>query len=138
MHAVRGKEMAGLIVDPGAAAGIMGTDTMKDFVKQHLKSAGLQSELEPSTSTFSGIDGQSDPGLAVATMPIGVPGCSDITFKADLMGGTGSKCPGLLPNSSLLQYTAALFCDILDNHDGVLVLNVSVPNGKKKAYFIRV
>eukprot|EP00959_Pyramimonas_sp_CCMP1952_P031362 657643-Pyramimonas_sp.AAC.1 len=57
MHTFRGKEVAGLIVDPGTAAGIMGTDTMKDFVKQHLKSAGLQYELEPSTSTFSGIDG---------------------------------------------------------------------------------
>eukprot|EP00959_Pyramimonas_sp_CCMP1952_P121290 2536210-Pyramimonas_sp.AAC.1 len=93
MHLVRGREMAGIIVDPGAAAGLMGTDTMKDYVRTYLKDAGLEYTLAPSNSTFSGIDGNTDPGLAVVTMPLGVPGVQDITFKADLMGGSGSKCP---------------------------------------------
>eukprot|EP00959_Pyramimonas_sp_CCMP1952_P049684 1038302-Pyramimonas_sp.AAC.1 len=110
--------MAGIIVDPGAAAGLMGTDTMKDYVRTYLKDAGLEYTLAPSNSTFSGIDGNADPGLAVVTMPLGAPGVQDITFKADLMGGSGSKCPGLLPLPSLLEYNAALFCDILDHRDG--------------------
>ncbi|CAK0865187.1 unnamed protein product [Prorocentrum cordatum] len=138
MHLVRGREMAGIIVDPGAAAGLMGTDTMKDYVRTYLKDAGLEYTLAPSNSTFSGIDGNTDPGLAVVTMPLGVPGVQDITFKADLMGGSGSKCPGLLPLPSLLEYNAALFCDILDHRDGVLVLKIKITHKVVKAYFIRV
>ena len=56
-----------VIVDPGAAAGLLGTDTMKDDVRNYLKDAGLECTLAPSSSTVSGIDGKTDPSLAVAT-----------------------------------------------------------------------
>ena len=58
MHLVRGREMPGLIVDPGAAAGVMGTETLRDFVKGYLHTSGRHYELAPPTSTFTGIDGR--------------------------------------------------------------------------------
>ena len=45
MHLVRGREMAGLVVDPGAAAGVMGTETLRDFVKNYLHTNGRGYEL---------------------------------------------------------------------------------------------
>ena len=138
MHTVRGGDMCGLIVDPGASAGIMGTETMREFVQKHLEATGLDYTLEPSTATFTGIDGKTDPGLGVANMPIGIPGCANVTFKADLIGDHGSKCPGLLPLESLPKCSAALFCDILEHRDGVLVLRIYYPDGKCKAHFVRM
>ena len=130
MHSVRGGNMCGLIVDPGASAGIMGTETMREVVQKHLESTGLDYTLEPPTATFTGLGGKSDSGLGVSNMPIGIPGCANVTFKADLIGDHGSKCPGLLPLESLLQYSAALFCDILEHRDDVLVFRVYYPDSK--------
>eukprot|EP00959_Pyramimonas_sp_CCMP1952_P441542 9243780-Pyramimonas_sp.AAC.1 len=42
------------------------------------------------------------------------------TFQADLIGGHGARCPGLLPNSTLMRQRGILFENIFDNGDGIL------------------
>ena len=44
------------------------------------------------------------------------------TFQADVVGGPGSRCPGLVPNEVFLRYNASIFFNLNENHDGVLVL----------------
>ena len=121
---MRGKPVHGLVVDPGAASGLMGTDTMREYITDHLQYTDMALSLFPSNNTFSGINGNDDPSIAVALVPLGVKGVDNIAFKTDLIGGSGSHCPGLMPLETLITYMASLFYDILDHHDGVLVLRI--------------
>ena len=83
----------------------------------------------PSTTTATGISGQSDDMLARIFLPIDV-GSSEVpaSYTADLIGGQGSTCPALLPNTSLRQMRAAVMKEWFDNGDGAVVVSA---NGKK-------
>ena len=104
LHTVRGKQVHGLIIDPGAASGVIGTYTCGNYMREVLWPSGMDIEVTPSTGTFTGIDGEPQPGLGKARMPLGLPGLEDSSYTADLIGGNGSSCPGLLPNSTLVRY----------------------------------
>ena len=41
------------------------------------------------------------------------------------MGGTGSGCPALLANKSLVALAAASVTDVFEDHDGVLALKLT-------------
>ena len=138
MHSVRGKSMHGLIVDSGASSGLMGTDTFRKYLQEVLQPAGKTVKFEPTSNTFTGVDGLTDPGLALCTMPLGVPGEDGISFKADLIGNAGSTCPGLLPLPTLIYYYASLFCNILEHNDGVLVLILTDGKQQSRTIFIHV
>eukprot|EP00959_Pyramimonas_sp_CCMP1952_P166092 3471362-Pyramimonas_sp.AAC.1 len=42
------------------------------------------------------------------------------TYRADLIGGLGARCPGLLPNSTLMKEKSIMFESIFPNGDGIL------------------
>ena len=109
MHVARGEERHGLIVDPGAASALMGTDTLKHYFEHLLSPQDLaRVSFEPSNATFTGVDGRPEPGLGVCTFPLVISGIPGRPFRTDLMGGTGSKCPGPLPLHVLMEYQACL------------------------------
>ena len=103
-HVVRGEVRHGLIVDPGAASALMGTETLRSFLQESVDLRRLPITIEPSNATFTGVDGRPEPGLGVVTVPLGIPGLPGCSFRTDLIGNEGSTCPGLLPLNTLLDH----------------------------------
>ena len=139
MHTVNGVPVHGLIVDPGASAGLMGIDTLRLFLQETLDPLGLSVTIVPSSATFTGVDGLPEPSLGRCTVPLGVPGLDRVTFSTDLIGKSGSRCPGLLPLEALLQYKATLVCDVFEDksRDGILILS-STQHGFTRTGLVRV
>ena len=70
-HMVRGCRVCGLLVDPGASSGLVGTDTLNELLNSGMVPSGRQDEVifGPSSTTVTGISGQSDSTLAQVTLP---------------------------------------------------------------------
>ena len=96
-HTVKGQKIYGLIVDPGAAHGLIGCDTLLEFMRK----TKVQPEFRGSDRTFVGIDGEPSAGLSKVNLPLGIPGLN-AKFDGDIIGGTGSQCPGLLPLDTMI------------------------------------
>ena len=128
-HMVRGRKVFGLLVDPGAASGLIGTDTLRELLDAGMVPEHLQDKItwEPSTTTVTGISGQGDSTLARVCLPFGVGGEDGIpaSYTAELIGGQGSTCPALLPNVSLRQMRSAMMTQWFDNGDGILVCSTN-------------
>ena len=130
-HMVRGDRICGLLVDPGAASGLIGTDTLRELLDAGMVPRDRADEVSwgPSTTKVTGISGQSDDTLARVSLPFvmpdgaegGVPG----NYSADLIGGHGSTCPALLPNTSLRQMRSAVLTQWYENGDGILVCSTN-------------
>jgi len=121
---VRGVHRHGLIVDPGAASGLMGVDTAGEFIQEVLDPRGLATNIETrrSTATVTGISGKPDEALIHAVLPLGVlPGVT-VRYGADLLGGAGARCPGLLPLPAFIENNMVLFGGFFKNRDGLLAL----------------
>jgi len=127
-HTVKGRHLHGLIVDPGACDGIIGTHTLSRYAQDRLWPKNLDISTRPSVGTFSGINGEPKPGMGRATIPLGLPGFPGAVFEADMLGGMASECPGLLPNRTIMQYHMTLFAAVLPSDDGILMI---VPNHPK-------
>ena len=69
-----------------------------------------------------------DSTLARISLPIDINSEAPASHTADLIGGQGSLCPALLPNTSLRQMRSAVFSEWYQNGDGVLVCS---PNGQR-------
>ena len=80
--------------------------------------AGLDIATRASGGTFTGIDGQPTPGLGIAVTPIGV-GVPGATFEADMLGGAGSRCPGLFPLNAQIEWQCSTLCGLFENGDGI-------------------
>ena len=100
------------MLDPGAASGIIGTDTLREYQEDVLSKTSCKVKLRPSTATFTSIDGKPTKGLGSAAIPLPKTALKNGVFVADLIGGAGSLCPGLLPLSSFLAYKANIFCNV--------------------------
>ena len=122
-HAVQGRKRHGLIVDPGAASGIIGTDTLLEYQQEVLHYTNHKVAVRPSHAQFTGIDGCPTPGIGTAVIPLPKAPLQNASFTADLIGGPGSHCPGLLPLKALILYRAVLYNGIMDNGDGILQFN---------------
>ena len=122
-HTVRGRRVCGLLVDPGASSGLVGTDTLKELMESGMIPHGREGEVSwgPSTTTVTGISRQSDDTLAKVSLPFGVGEGVTASYTADLIGGAGSTCPALLPNPSLRQMRSIVLTQWYDNGDGVMV-----------------
>ena len=80
----------------------------------------------PATTTVTGISGQSDDTLARISLPFGIGGDGiPANYTADLIGGHGSTCPALLPNTSLRQMRSIVLTQWFDNGDGVMVCSTN-------------
>eukprot|EP00959_Pyramimonas_sp_CCMP1952_P180449 3773281-Pyramimonas_sp.AAC.1 len=58
---VRGRKRYGLLYDPGAASGIIGTDTVREYHRDIIPRMDM--ETRPTKSKFTGIDGKPTPGI---------------------------------------------------------------------------
>eukprot|EP00435_Cladocopium_sp_Y103_P026044 s3195_g6.t1 len=68
--AVRGEKRRGLIIDPGAASGLIGCDTLKDIIENCIQPYGKDKDIiinKNVTSPVSGISGGSDRTLGQVT-----------------------------------------------------------------------
>ena len=120
---VRGQKRRGLIIDPGAASGLIGTETLRDLIDNCVKPFGLEVAIEEDVTTpVSGIDGKSDQTLGRVTVPLMSSGKS-ITFTGEMLGGEGSLCPALVGNPSLRKMNSVLFANYFENGDGLLVID---------------
>ncbi|CAE8738763.1 unnamed protein product, partial [Polarella glacialis] len=129
-HSVRGVKRHGLLIDPGAASGLIGSDTLKEFRDEILLPLGVDIICRPTTQNVSGISGKPEPALSRVTMPI-FPGIKSSTFTADVIGNQGSKCPALLPNPSMRAANMGLLTNFFENGDGMLIVH---DNGKRLLY----
>lgn len=130
-HMVRGRRVCGLLVDPGASSGLVGTDTLNELLNSGMVPSGRQDEViyGPSSTTVTGISGQSDNTLAQVTLPFDLGGDQvPASYTADLIGGQGSTCPALLPNTSLRQLRTVVLTEWFSNGDGVMICST---NGKR-------
>ena len=133
MASVRGKQRLGLVVDLGAARGLGGTDTVREICEHLLWPKGQDITLKNSHSKLSGIDGKASQSLGLGTIPLNLKALPRSTFTMDLLGGSGSRCPCLLPNESLIVHVSSIYTNILPNKDGVLAINHIGAMGKKVA-----
>ena len=126
-HMVRGQRVCGLLVDPGASAGLIGSDTLKEMFDLGVVPEELQSSLEfgPSQTKVTGISGVSDDTLARVTIPFFADQETSATFSADILAQAGSTCPALLPNVSLRQLRTVLLTQWCDNGDGYMVCSLN-------------
>ena len=95
-------------------------DTVKDIIDWALEPQGQDRYVQWSVSTagFSGDSASVERAVALVCFPIGLAGMAGTTFRAGVIGGDASKCPGLLPLHSLITAaTIALGC--FPNGDGL-------------------
>ena len=121
-HTVLGEKRRGLLVDPGAASGLIGSETLRDIIETCLPSGDDVQWSREKQNSVSGINGQPESTLGEVRIPLGFSG-ADGTFAADVLGGEGSMCPALLSNPSLRKKKASLLLDYFDNGDGVMVVS---------------
>ena len=125
-HTVRGKKICGLLVDPGASSGLVGTDTLRELLDSGMVPQDKVKEITwgPSSTTVTGISGQADSTLARVSLPFGL-GLKEAEYTADLIGGSGSTCPALLPNTSLRQLRTVMLTQWYENGDGVMICSTN-------------
>ena len=110
-HTIRGEKRHGLIVDPGASSGLMGTDTLLDYITDVINDWGLPPVAMTDTTTeMSGISGTA---VKKAYVPFWTPEIGDATWECDLIGGHGSRCPGLMALPTLLKFSSGLLHNVL-------------------------
>ncbi len=85
--------MHGIIVDPGAATSLSGTEAVRRFVEDVPKTRGYAKRVSPSEATFTGVDGVAKPERGRCEMPLRLADAPDATWPTDLFGQDGSCCP---------------------------------------------
>ena len=102
MHTVQGVPRHGLLLDPGAARGLIGTATRDKFEKEVSKHTDYEIRKKPPRATLSGIEGKPQKAHDFCVIPCGIDG-DVVDFECDSIGGSGSNCPGLLSNYIFLK-----------------------------------
>ena len=119
---IKGRKQLGLIVDPGAARGVLGCDTLLEIKMSLLEPLKLAKFITwfKSQSKFSGISSAQEHSLGLCHLPIGLRGIPWSIFHADILGGSASLCPGLVPLHSLMTNAEFMHFAFFDNGDGIL------------------
>lgn len=123
-HTVKGTKGRGLLIDPGAASGLIGSETLRDLVENCMTGNEAADNISwtGKTTSVAGISGQSDQTLGEVNLRLNASKRT-ITYKGDVLGGEGSLCPALVGNPTLRQQQAALFSDWFPNGDGLLAIH---------------
>ena len=124
-HTVGGRRRRGLIIDPGAANGLVGTETLRDLLADVDKAQQVKDALEwkHKESEVTGISGAADTTLGEIKMSLPmIPGLEESHYKADVIGGNASMCPALVGNPSLVNMKAVLASNWFENKDGLLII----------------
>ena len=71
-HFVKGNKMFGILIDPGAAKGLIGSDTLSELINNVLKPAKMDKYIKRRTSNnkFTGISADPQQSLGMVTFPI--------------------------------------------------------------------
>ena len=136
-HTVGGRRRRGLIIDPGAANGLIGTETLRDLLKNIDKAKQVNDTLvwKPKQSEVTGISGAADTTLGEVTLALPmIPGLESAHYKADVIGGDASMCPALVGNPALVNMKAVLASNWFSNKDGLLI----IPDNEKEMHMIRL
>ena len=125
-HQVRGRRIRGLLVDPGASSGLIGSETLRDLLASGMVPPNKVKDItwNEASTTVTGISGQADATLTRISIPFQI-GSEDAEYTADVIGGEGSNCPALLPNGSLRQLRTAMMTQWYDNGDGVMLCSLN-------------
>ena len=94
-HTVAGQRRRGLIIDPGAANGLVGSETLRDLLAHVDMARQVESTLEwrPKRSEVTGISGAADTTLGEITMMLPMlSGLEGANYKADVIGGDACSC----------------------------------------------
>ena len=127
---MKGKKLHGLIVDPGAASGLMGVDTLQEYFDDVLWPLGFgEGDLLYTYNHLPwlrGIEGYRERAVARVSLLVGVDG-ELCLWDADLSRG---GCPGLLSNESFRRLRLSLIANFFENGDGILAscLDGKTPN----------
>ena len=123
-HTIRGEKRRGLLIDPGAASGLIGSETLRDLMEHCIPQERHQNDVTWSSRTTSvaGISGESDETLGEVSIKLNTSNRM-ISYKGDVIGGSGSLCPALVGNPTLRQQQAALYSDWFPCGDGLLVIH---------------
>ena len=89
-HTVAGKRRRGLIIDPGAANGLIGSETLRDLLTHCDEAEQVCQNLlrVEKKSEVTGISGSADTTLGEVRVPLPMlPGLKDACYVADVIGG---------------------------------------------------
>ena len=135
-HTHRGRHRLGLTFDPGAAGGLGGTDTLREYHKGQPPLANNHT-VEASDQTYSGISGDACPSLGEIRQEVQC-GRLKLAWHGDMIGGHGSWCPMLLGLPPLVEFRAIAFHGLFSNGDGGLILFADEDSGCSKAHCLRL
>ena len=124
---VHGITRRGLLVDPGASKGLIGSEQLRLICDDVLVPNNMAHLLtwHPSTAKFSGISvSKSENSIGLVKFPIGLLGLKRAGYSADVIGGPASMCPGLIPLRTLMANGCLMACGFFPGGDGVLAIKV--------------
>ena len=136
-HTVDGCRRRGLIIDPGAANGLVGSETLRDLLQHIDQARSVKDTLEwkEKCSEVTGISGSADTTLGEIKMMLPMlEGVTDAHYRADVIGGEASMCPALVGNPALVNMKAVLASNWFENKDGLLI----IPEGDNDLNLIRL
>ena len=96
-HTILGAKRRGLLVDPGAASGLIGSETLRDLL-EHCSSATAVRWNKSKTTNVSGISGGADSTLGEIEIPLDISG-AEATFKAGRAGWRRFALPSFAEQS---------------------------------------
>ena len=122
-HTVKGEKRRGLLIDPGAASGLVGSETLRDIMEHCIPEEQQPDHISwnKKTTSVSGISGEADETLGEVLLKLKTSDRT-ISYRGDVLGGAGSLCPALVGNPTLRQQQAALFSDWFPGGDGLLAI----------------
>ncbi|CAE7280604.1 RE2, partial [Symbiodinium microadriaticum] len=119
-HTVGGTRRRGLVIDPGAANGLVGSETLRDLLEHVICEAPQWTSKK---SEVTGISGEADSTLGEIKVALpDVNGLESANYRADVIGGNASMCPALVGNPSLVNMRAIIAANWFENKDGLLVI----------------
>ena len=141
-HTVHGRRRRGLIIDPGAANGLIGSETLRDLIANVDKSEEVKQSIRWSEkkSEVTGISGAADTTLGEVRIGLPmIPGLETASCVADVVGGEASCCPALVGNPALVKMNAVIASHWFENKDGLLIVpNTSSNDDTNRYHLIRV
>ena len=92
---INGVMVIGLIVDPGAARGLIGSATLREIFDRILRPQGLMNRVMwyRSKNKFTGISSQPQQSIGICVFPIGLVGMKCAYFSCDVISGASANCP---------------------------------------------
>ena len=119
---VNGMPQLGLIYDPGAPDGIVGTDTLLAHVRA--KDGVTCKEISKLATSFRGISDADVPCKMRVAVTFKIA-AHPVTLECNTIGGTGSTCPFLFPNRALLCSKSLTAHNYFENRDALLCIETN-------------